>query len=159
MNESVAWHPRSKTNVCLAYFVDLRNVHDAATDLCLAGFVESAINITEHLVGRDVTMSAHSWRWRIRRYLAHDRHRRGADQITGDASDPHAFTNPVCTHISLGLVLAQLEVSQAVIDLLQRDADHNRIFMLIDAVGRVREASRILQRNRGQLRTEFLQST
>jgi hypothetical protein len=164
-------YSRNVTNVALAYFTNPQNLHDAATDLCLAGFSADEINTTglvggiepnkklsKLLVPASAPNEQHTWRWRLRRFLAHDRRRRGADQMVGDDRDPFAFTNPDCIRIDLSIVLAQMNVPQIVFDLLQRDTVSRRTFMLVDAKDRVAEASEIMQQNFGQLRTEFLYS-
>lgn len=168
-NPLAAPSSRNITNIALAYFVNPRNLHDAATDLCSAGFRSDAINITGLMNSLDpgtrsptsstatnTLVDQHTWRWRVHRFLAHDRRRRGADQITGDDRDPLAFTNPKCNRIDLGVVLAQMNVSHAIAELLQSDTRSERTFMLVDAQDRVIEASDILQRNAGQLRTDYL---
>jgi hypothetical protein len=160
---------RSISNVALAYFVNSRNLHDAVTDLCLAGFRSDAINVSGLMSGLgrespEVVRSAataafaeeHTLRWRVRRFRVHDRHRRGADQISGDDKDSFAFPNPECTWIDLSDVLAQMNVSPGMVELLRSDTRSERTFMLVDAQGRVDEASAILQVNGGLLRTEYL---
>lgn len=160
---------RNVSNIALAYFVNPRNLHDAATDLCSAGFRSDAINVTGRLnsfnpdvhksiasTDSDTSVDQHTWRWRMRRFLVHDRHRRGADQISGDDRDPFAFSNPHCNRIDLSIVLAEMNVSSAISELLQNDTRSERTFMLVDAQDRVIEATEILQRNAGQLRTDYL---
>jgi hypothetical protein len=162
---------RNVSNIALAYFVNPRNLHDAATDLCSAGFRSDAINITGRLnslslnirkstasTDNDTSVDQHTWRWRVRRFLVHDGHRRGADQISGDDRDPLVFLNPQCNRIDLRVVLAQMNVTDAIAELLQIDTKSERTFMLVDAQDRVSEASEILQRNAGQLRTDYLLS-
>lgn len=161
---------RNVRTVALAYFMNPRNLRDAATDLCLAGFSTRAINITDLSNGIKLknpltsltpdlaSDDKHTLRWRLRRFLAHDRHRRGADQISGNNPDPNAFTDPECIRMDLGVVLAQMNVPQAVVDLLERDTMSERTFMMVDAKDRVAEASEIMKRNFGQLRTDYLYS-
>lgn len=163
---------RNVFNVALAYFANPRNLHDASTDLCLAGFNVNSINVSS-LMGGARPLSAgteksraladqveqHTWRWRMRRFMVHDRQRRGADQISGEDCDPLAFINPECPRIDLCAVLAGMNVPEATVELLRGDTQSERTFMLVDAQDRVFEASNILQANRGQLRTDYLYST
>jgi hypothetical protein len=171
MNILIVPSSRTVSNVALAYFVNPRNLHDAATDLCLAGFKADAINITGLIHGyglespeaaRSAATAAfaeeHTLRWKMRRFLAHDRQRRGADQMSNDDRDSVGFPNPECTRIILSSVLAEMKVSHSIVELLRTDTRSERTFMLVDAEDRVAEASSILQMNGGELRTEYLYS-
>ena len=162
---------RNVSNVALAFFVNPRNLHDAATDLCLAGFKADAINVTGLIHGlglespetaRSAATAAfaeeHTLRWKMRRFLVHDRQRRGADQMSGDDRDSVGFPNPECNWIDLSSVLAEMNVSRSIVELLRIDTRSERTFMLVDAQDRVDEASQILQMNGGELRTEYLHS-
>ncbi|MGF7178782.1 hypothetical protein [Tunturiibacter psychrotolerans] len=171
MNLLLVPSSRTVSNVALAYFVNPRNLHDAATDLCLAGFKADAINISGLFHGfgienpeaaRSAATAAfaeeHTLRWKMRRFLIHDRQRRGADQMSGDDRDSVGFPNPECTWIDLSGVLAEMNVPWSVVQLLRTDTRSERTFLLVDAEDRVDEASQILQMNGGELRTEYLYS-
>ena len=160
---------RNVFNVALAYFMDARFLHDAASDLCDAGFQPGMINVAvpakkmratepqyEDLMGRIAAVEEHTWGWITKRSMAHDRHRRGADQISGDDSMPTNYPNPLCPRIDLGTVLAAMNVSDGIVWLLEKEITSDRVFMLVDASGRVDEASAILKQNGGRLRTDYL---
>jgi hypothetical protein len=160
---------RSVSNVALAYFMNARHLHDAATDLCSAGFLPGAINITQSapsgvlsfLKDRDRArrldaLDQHTWLWRTKRFLAHDVHRRGADQISGDDAVEQNFKNPTCAPMDFEAVLSAMSVSPIVAALLLRDLRDDRVFVLVDAEGRVEEACSILKINSGHMRTEYL---
>ena len=151
---------RSIHNIALAFFINPRHMRDAATDLCLAGFLAKGIGIagprpdaTTESTGDSADQ--HTWRWRARRFMSHDTHRRGADQMSGDDPTP-ANADPRCPEIDLWDVLAGMKISPGIVRLLKEDLSSDRVYLLVDAEDRVNEATRIMQWNSGLMRTEYL---
>lgn len=159
---------RTIDNVALAYFSDPRRVSDSIRDLCTAGFAACNINISlskkqtaAMLAGAEDdslpnAIGSHSVPWKWNRSWQHDRHRRGADQLSGLNPTPDEGANPTCYSFDLGVVLRAMHVPAQVITLLQSDAQTSGQFMLVDATNRVPEADRILDGNAGYLRTQYL---
>jgi hypothetical protein len=155
-------------NVALAYFATSKGLNDAARDLCTAGFETNNINISrsnaqrerEHATGDGTPLpnaiGTHSLRWLCRQILAHDSNRSGADQISGLDRTPTEGINPTCSTLDLPGALMAMGVPLEVLSLLQRDAEHSGMFMMIDASDRVNEASVIMSGNGGYIRTGFL---
>ncbi len=170
---TVSNHFTSRTidNIALAYFPSPENLHDAARDLCIAGFEGPQINIAASPRQDQIALSvaldqplqnaigAHTFRWRLNRLHVHDRQRRGADQIRGVNRLPPEGINPTCSTLDLARALQALAVSRDVIFLLQLDMKDKGTFLLVDAPHRVDEASAIMSLNAGYLRTQYLART
>ncbi len=159
---------RTIDTVSLAYFADRRRISDSVRDLCTAGFAARGINISQSLAQRTINpqaeaseplpngIGAHSRLWLWKRSIAHDRHRRGADQMSGLDPAPLEGKNPTCSSFDLQSTLTAMFVPAVVIALLLRDMQNRGMFILVDAPGRVREADTILDRNAGYMRTQYL---
>ena len=159
---------RTVQNVALAYFSDLRGVSDSVRDLCTAGFAPASINISQSAaeqassptvdVGTPLhnAVGEHSKQWLWNRTLSHDWQRKGADQISGLNPLPSEGANPTCLAFDLQIVLTAMSVPAVVIGLLLHDVQRQGMFVLVDALDRVREAERILANNAGFLRTQYL---
>ena len=161
---------RSRTihNVALAYFESGRRVSDSVRDLCTAGFEAEDINVSQTTAqGRQTPgaegsslgpkdLGAHSLRWLLHRFRAHDQHRRGADQMHGRNPTPSVPGDSMYATFDLHTALYAMHVPVEVIALLQQDMRDKGMFLLVDAHERVREAEGILTRNAGYIRTEYL---
>jgi hypothetical protein len=159
---------RTIDNVSLAYFADYRRISDSVRDLCTAGFAADGINISQSRAQQKSNpemhegnqlpdaIGPHSRLWRWKRTLAHDRQRRGADQMSGLDMAPLEGKNPTCSRFDLQTVLTAMRVPAMVITLLLQDVQNEGMFMLVDASDRVREADSILDRNAGYIRTQYL---
>ncbi len=162
---------RTIENIALAYFAKQEHLHDAVRDLSNAGFDGPAINIAassrHDQVWNSVTLNkplenaigGHTVRWLTDRLRAHDRHRRGADQMQGLNPLPPEGANPTCSALNLPQALRALCVPSDIIALLQLDMKHNGTFLLVDACDRVEEASDIMSANAGYLRHQYLTCT
>jgi hypothetical protein len=159
---------RTIDNVSLAYFADYRRISDSVRDLCTAGFAAGGINISQSRAQQKASpkmqeggqlpdaIGAHSRLWRWKRTLAHDRQRRGADQMSGLDMAPSEGKNPTCSSFDLQTTLTAMHVPAMVITLLLQDVQNEGMFLLVDASDRVREADSILDRNAGYIRTQYL---
>lgn len=160
---------RSIHNVALAYFTSPQRISDSIRDLCTADFAACHINISPLGAQTAVTdenggsqplhnaIGDHSLTWRWNRARHHDHSRRGADQLSGTNPTPAEGSNPTCYSFDVSIVLTALRVPAQVIALLQRELGQNGQFVMVDASDRVQEADRILDRNAGSLRTQYLQ--
>jgi hypothetical protein len=160
--------PRTINNVSLAYFEDYRRISDSVRHLCTAGFAADGINISQSRAQQRANpkmyqggplpdaIGVHSRLWRWKRTLAHDRQRRGADQMKRLDIVPLEGKNPTCSSFDLQATLAAMHVPATVITLLLQDVQNEGMFMLVDASDRVREADSILDRNAGYIRTQYL---
>ena len=136
-------------------------------DLCSAGFPADHINIALP-VAQEASVKvkdseplpnaigAHSFRWLLNRMRGHDRHRQGADQMSGLDPTPSEGENPTCSTLNLEVALTAMGVEPVVIALLRQDTRSYGTYLLVDAPDRVEEATLILNANAGYIRTEYL---
>lgn len=168
MPESAARiNARTPDNVALAYFANAAGVNDSVRDLCIAGFPADHINIGLPLVQETSVkikdseplpnaIGTHSFRWLLNRMRGHDRHRQGADQMSGLDPTPSEGENPTCSTLNLEMALTAMGIQPVVIALLRQDTRSYGMHMLVDARDRVEEATLILNANAGYIRTEYL---
>lgn len=160
-------HARTPENVALAYFANAAGVSDSIWDLCSAGFDAEYINIAlpvaEEAASRNPdseplpnAIGVHSFRWLLGRMRGHDRHRQGADQMSGLDPAPGEGDNPTCSTLNLETALEAMGVEPTVIALLRHDTRSYGTYVLVDAADRVAEATLILNANAGYMRTEYL---
>ncbi len=168
MPESAARvNSRTPENIALAYFANAAGINDAVRDLCIAGFPADHINIALPLAQETSievkdseplpnAIGTHSFRWLLNRMRGHDRHRQGADQMSGLDPTPPEGENPTCSTLNLEVALTAMGVQPVVVALLRQDMRSYGTYMLIDALDRVEEATFILDANAGYIRTEYL---
>lgn len=154
---------RTIHNIALAYFNIPSSQSDAIRDLCAAGFQPDHINISRNSSVGDGpdkpilhAIGSHSRRWQWNRSYVHDLSRSGSDQISGLNPTPSEGPNPNCSSLDLTASLTGLGVSTKIIWLLTQDVLRGATYLMVDAHNRVAEASAIMSRNSGHVRTDYL---
>jgi hypothetical protein len=154
---------RTIHNIALAYFDVISNRSDAIRDLCTAGFQSDHINISRSSSSDKATdllipeaIGPHSRLWEWTRSYVHDLSRSGAEQMSGLNPTPSEGVNPSCPTLDLTVTLTSLGVSPKIIWLLTEDVLRGATYVLVDAHKRVAEASAIMSRNAGHVRTDYL---
>jgi hypothetical protein len=97
----------------------------------------------------------HSWLWTLRRSFEHDLHSLSVNLTTGEEAEVVTNAYPPYSEVELGEALRPLGVSEDRIDLLDSEIELNGLLMLVDAGSRTLEVQKILERNRGNIRTEM----
>lgn len=166
-NTSIAENRRLASDVVAAIFRESEAVRDAITDLTEAGFRDISIAFPPHgthdEIGKAGGDGAHSMRWKVRRLLEHDIHRRGADQMSAGKSsaeiEREAWEKDVANQSSYREVplresLLSIGVAETRIELLERQIGEHGALLMVHAGDHVHEVEKILENDTGKIRTQ-----
>jgi hypothetical protein len=154
--------------VAAAVFLKCKCASDAIADLAHAGFGKRQIQVafstgtlgtsrpeeTHPDLGAD-SSKEHTLTWKLRQNFEHDLHRSGAQQIT---REPDCFSSskndPLYTAVSLHDTLREMGVAEDRISLLNWEIGTDGALVMVDAGERWKEATAILERNSGTIRSD-----